>query len=261
MVLQQKFSIGDSILLLATNNDKWHVILEERDFHCKLGRYNLAELVNQPSGTKITSNKGKSVVAVYPTSADWVRNIKHQSQIIYEKDAGAIVFLANALPGSTIYEAGTGSGSLTSILARAVGPSGKVITHDIRPEAKQIAEKNLAKMGLTNVEFHFQDVKSGFSSGTADAVVLDMVDPWVIISHVTKVLKAGGMLVVFQPTYNQLENLVSELSSNNFTDVKCIELLEREIELKQNAIRPSTRMIGHTGFIVSARYIGDDNAI
>ena len=83
-----------------------------------------------------------------------------------------------------------------------------------------------------------------------------MGDPWRVIDRCPAVLKAGGKIVVFLPTFDQMGRTVDKLKEFNFSNIKAIELLEREIQLKTGAIRPSTRMIGHTGFLISAFYRG-----
>ncbi len=247
------FKEGDPVILIF-GKDRWLVSATKKDFHCKLGRINLYEIIGKKPGDEIKSNKNKSLKIYVPTLNDIIRNVTHSSQIIYEKDAAMISFLANVQPGMTVYEAGMGSGSLTIILSRLVGSHGKVVTHEIRKEAFETGRKNVKKYGLDNVEFININVKEGFKEGKADALILDMGDPWEAIEQATKVLKVGGRIVVFLPTFNQLEKTKNELSNHGFFDIKTIELIEREIQISKNAVRPSTRMIGHTGFLMSGTY-------
>ena len=249
------FKKEDYVLLIHNKKKRWLVQLQDKTFHCDLGRVNLNEIIGKKIGYTMKFGS-KLLHCVQPTAFDWIRNMKHSSQIIYEKDAAMIALLLDIQPGKVIYEAGTGSGSLTSVLSRLVGSTGKVVTHEVREEAYKSAKQNLARMGLTNVEFNLTDIKQGFVSGQADGLILDMVDPWLVISHVTEVLKPSGKLVLFQPTFNQLEKCEQELRKHNFTDISAIELIEREIEIKENAVRPATRMVGHTGFLISARFLG-----
>ncbi len=253
--MNNTFSLGEHVLIIHNKKKRWLVKIEERMFHCDLGRINLGDLSGQYPGYTFKVG-GKRVNVVRPTVFDWIRNMKHSSQIIYEKDAAMISLLLDIAPGKVVYEAGTGSGGLTSVLSQLVGETGKVVTHEIRKEAYEAAKKNLGRMGISNVEFNYRDIKNGFVSGNADALVLDMVDPWSVIHHVTDVLVPGGKIVIFQPTFNQLEKCYRELNLNNFIDIKTIELIEREIEIKNNAVRPATRMVGHTGFLISARFLG-----
>lgn len=255
--MKGEFNYGDHVLLVYDKRRRWIREIEDDQFHCNYGSVDLSELVGSPYGSSIQTTKGKSLKAFPPTIIDWINSFKHKSQIIYEKDAAMINLLLDAKNGDTIYEAGTGSGALTAILARSVAPGGMIITHDNRPEAVDIARKNIANLNLTNIHFNMRDIKDqGFVEGKADGLILDMGDPWEVIDKVTQVLIPGGMIVIFIPTFNQLSKTDEELWNNNFKEIRAIELIEREIQIKKGAIRPATRMIGHTGFLLSARYMG-----
>ena len=256
--MSHAFNLGDPVLLVYNSKRKWIRHISSDQFHCNFGSFNLSDLINQPYGTKLESSTGKFLIAYPPTLIDWINvAFKHQSQIIYEKDAAMILTMLDIKPGDVIYETGTGSGSLTSFLARAVGRNGRIVTHDNRKQAIDVAKYNLSLLQMDNVEFNYCDIiESGFAQGEADGLVLDMGDPWRVIHHSIKILKPGRKIVIFLPTFDQLGKTAEELQNYNFSDIKAIELLEREIQLKPGAIRPSTRMIGHTGFLISAVFLG-----
>ena len=108
---------------------------------------------------------------------------------------------------------------------------------------------------MTNIEYHCVDVvEQGFQVKNADVAILDMGTPWLAIPHLSHALKPNGMIGVFIPTFNQIEKTYEALQNNHFDLIKGIELLEREIQLKPGAIRPNTRMIGHTGYLMFARF-------
>ncbi|MHA2028542.1 MAG: tRNA (adenine-N1)-methyltransferase [Candidatus Kariarchaeaceae archaeon] len=250
------FKAGDYVFLVYDRRRQWMKKIENKEFHCNYGMIDLGDLEGKPYGTLIETNKGKKLRAHSPKINDWIRSFEHQGQIIYEKDAAYIAFLLDIKSGATIYEAGTGSGSLTAYLAQLVGPSGKIVTHDVRPEAIKTAKKNLSKMNIENVNFNNMDViEEGFSPGFADGLILDMVDPWRSIEHAKNILKIGKKIVIFIPTLNQIEKTFTALKEHKFKEIRAVELIEREIQLKEGAIRPSTRMIGHTGYLMEAIFV------
>lgn len=252
----EKFKIGDPVFIVYDRRRYWMKTVDDKEFHCNYGLIKLGELVGLSYGSLIETNKGKKLRAYYPKINDWMRSFEHQGQIIYEKDAAHIAFLLDIKSGSTIYEAGTGSGALTSYLSQIVGTTGKIVTHDVRNAAVKTAQKNLKRMEITNVEFNLRDViEEGFVEGKADGIILDMVDPWRVLPHVQNVLKIGKKIVIFIPSFNQIEKTFVALKEYKFREIRAIELLEREIQLKENAIRPSTRMIGHTGFLMEAVFV------
>lgn len=249
------FKENDLVLLVYDKKRRWMKKITDKAFHTNYGHVNLMELVGQPLGSSLQTNKGKWIKATLPTLLDWFDFFEHKSQIIYAKDAAMISLLLDAKPGDKIYEAGTGSGALTSLLSRAVGDRGSIITHENREDAQKVAIKNVEKLGLTNIEFISCDViEDGFAPGEADSLILDMGDPWLAIPRVVEIMKIGGRIVLFIPTFQQLEKAHDALDENEFKGIRTIELIEREIQMKKHAYRPSTRMIGHTGFLMSATY-------
>ncbi len=96
-------------------------------------------------------------------------------------------------PGARVIEAGTGSGALTMAFAYMVGETGKVYTYETREEMFNLARKNLAAVGLdSRVVFHHQHISEGFEETQADALFLDLPDPWNYLPQVKQALKPGG---------------------------------------------------------------------
>src|SRR5687768_1316355 len=60
--------------------------------------------------------------------------------------------IANLKPGETVLDLGSGGGIDCFLAARAVGPTGYVIGVDMTDSMLELANKNRAKMDLTNVE-------------------------------------------------------------------------------------------------------------
>ena len=55
------------------------------------------------------------------------------------------------------------------------------------------------------------------------------------------------------PTVNQVETLLSSL--DDWGEVEISEMMHRTWQPKLDAIRPNTNILGHTGFILSARLL------
>ncbi|HDI32035.1 MAG TPA: tRNA (adenine-N1)-methyltransferase, partial [Thermofilum sp.] len=177
---------------------------------------------------------------------------KRKTQVVYPKDIGTIVLLADICPGSLVVEAGTGSGFLTAILANFVKPSGKVFTYEVRREFQEVAIKNLTMVGLERyVEFKLKDIRKGIDEKEVDAVILDMPDPWNVADIAFSSLRSGGKIVCFLPTINQVERVVETLKERGFIMIEVREILERTYKVKRGETRPEVFMIGHTGYIVS----------
>ena len=161
-----------------------------------------------------------------------------------------------------VVESGTGSGALTSILSRAVGPSGQVYTYEIREDMYNGAKKNLEKYGLTeNITMHHQDILEGIKEEDIDAVVLDLATPWELTDEAHRVLKPSRCIASYSPTIEQTMKVCKALGTEGkWGMVKTLEVLQREIMVRENKTRPTTWMVAHTGYITFARtMIGDDN--
>lgn len=246
---------GSDILIVLDTKKRWLAkVVQGKQFHCHKGFFDFDQIIGKPYGCKVRTNKSVDLAIYKPIPSDFLQHIPHSSQIIYAKDAGLILLNGGIHPGSIVIEAGTGSGALTSILVKYVGSEGHVFTYDNREEAYNTSKSNLERLGLeSHVTIKHKDVTNGFDEVKVDAVVLDLGDPCEIIPHAYNALKLGGVLTVFMPTYNQVERVYETLKGYDFGDIEAVELILRGIQLKRNAIRPNTRMIGHTGFLIFAR--------
>ena len=198
---------------------------------------------------------GIAFVVLEPSTADLMAATPRKTQTILPKDAGRIVIAASIRAGDTVVEAGAGSGALTIALSRAVGPAGKIISLDLREEHLDVARKTVRRSGASNVELRLADVGAGVPERGVDAFVLDLPEPWTVLAAARESLKLGGHFVCFVPSFNQVEATVRSLraSGSGFSDSRAFEVLEREIEVGERSARPATEMLGHTGFIISAR--------
>jgi tRNA (adenine57-N1/adenine58-N1)-methyltransferase len=162
-------------------------------------------------------------------------------------------------PGKHVLEAGTGSGSFTTALASAVGPQGKVTSYESRPEFQRLAHKNLDRLGLADrVEFKLRDVYEGFDERNVDAVFLDLPNPHDYILQAKESLKLGGYLGSILPTTNQVSTLLIALRRSNFAFIEVCEILLRYYKAVADRLRPTDRMIAHTGYLIFSRSVLTD---
>lgn len=200
---------------------------------------------------------GTRYAVLRPSLSDLLSTMTRGAQIITPKDAAYLLLLAGIGPGDRVAEAGSGSGALTTVLAFAVGPTGQVVSFDRRPEALHLARQNLERGGLASrVSFRERDLlASGIEGSDYDAVVLDLPEPWGVLTSVRAALRNGGHVVTYTPTYNQLERTVRALREFRFDDVRSVELLERPLHVGEGGTRPAFEMLGHTGFLTVARKV------
>jgi tRNA (adenine57-N1/adenine58-N1)-methyltransferase len=239
---------GDSVLLR---------LLKGSQAIDALGVVDLSSAVGAAPGA-IVDWGGTPFRVLRPTLADLLAHLRRKAQIITPKDAQHLLLLAGVGPGSTVAEAGAGSGALTVVLAHAVGPNGRVISYDRRAEFLSVARQNVRALGLEDrVEFRERDVVAdGLDLPVAGSIVLDLPEPWGVFASAKKTLRLGGSIAVYTPTYNQLERSVRELRQHGFEEVRSLELLERALHVGEGGTRPEFEMLGHTGFLTGARWMG-----
>ena len=84
-------------------------------------------------------------------------------------------------------------------------------------------------------------------------VFLDLPKPFEIFEDVLDSLNVGGWLVVYAPYIDQAEISYRIAKKLGFYDIEIIEILERGLEVRTQGVRPKTRMVGHSGYLVFAR--------
>ena len=250
------FRDGDQALLIDRKGRRYMLTLSgEQVFHFHLGRVSHDQLIGQTVGGWYRSDRGHTLLAVRPTLADFVLEMPRGPQIIYPKDLGNIITLADIFPGATVVEGGLGSGSMTAALLRAVGPAGRVITYEVNESVlpKALANINKVVHDPQNLTVNVGDIYQGIAEEEVDRVVLDVPEPWQAVSAVGNALTMGGIMLSFLPTILQVHQLVMELNRDSrFQLIEMVETLLRPWQVAERSVRPAHRMVAHSGFLTTA---------
>jgi len=199
-------------------------------------------------------------VVFRPLLADFTLAAKRGAAVVYPKDAAQIVAFADVFPGARVLEAGAGSGALSCWLLRAVGDQGTVVSFERRPDFAEIARRNVEQFfggsppawQLVLGEFG----RPGDDNGLADfdRVILDLLAPWDCLEAAADILAPGGLACCYVATTTQLSRTVEALRGHGgFDEPAAWESLVRGWHVEGLAVRPEHRMVGHTGFLVTAR--------
>jgi tRNA (adenine57-N1/adenine58-N1)-methyltransferase len=254
--MQDQIQNGSHIFIFLDSKRNWiRKVVAGEEFHSNKGIIKFDDLIGKPYGMKIESHSGIIFQIHRPSQTDIQIAMGRNTQIVYPKDAGTILIEAGICAGSRVVESGTGSGALTSILSRAVGPSGQVYTYEIREDMYIGAKKNLEKFGLTeNITMHNQDILEGIKEEGVDAVVLDLATPWELTDEAHRVLRPSRCIASYSPTIEQTMKVCKALGTDGkWGMIKTLEVLQREIMVRENKTRPTTWMVAHTGYITFAR--------
>lgn len=204
------------------------------------------------------NDRGERFFALAPTLAEYVLEMPRGAQVIYPKDLALIVLWADIFPGARVAEAGTGSGALTMVLVRAVGPAGHVFSYDVREDFSARAASNVERyLGATEtLTVRIHDVTEGIPDAPVDRVILDLPEPWRVVAPAAAALAPGGLFCSYVPTVPQVQQTVASLrAQGGFALIETIEALVRPWNVDGQSVRPVHRMVAHTGFLTVARRI------
>jgi tRNA (adenine57-N1/adenine58-N1)-methyltransferase len=256
------FRAGDRVQLTGPKGKLNTISLQAGgEFHTHRGVLMHDAIIGQPDASVVLSSNEIEYLALRPLLTDFVMSMPRGAAIIYPKDAAQIIGAADIFPGATVVEAGVGSGALSLWLLRAIGQEGHLHSFERREEFSTVARANV--VGFLGVEPSNWDITIGdltdtlgsvVKPGTADRVILDMLAPWECLGAVSDALAPGGVLLCYIATVTQLSRVAEAIrGTGNFTDPDSNETIIRGWHVEGLAVRPDHRMIGHTGFLLTAR--------
>jgi tRNA (adenine57-N1/adenine58-N1)-methyltransferase len=253
------FQEGDPVIFLDRKQRVYYAVLQagkQTDIRGNL--LNHDAIICRTEGFLLRSQREVAFWVFRPTLNDHVVNMPRGATVIYPKDLGMILQYADIYPGAKVVEAGHGSGALATALLRAVGPTGQVISYEIRQDFINNAQKNL-KNFLGEVPNHCVreiNIYENFADAEVDRLLLDLPEPWRVIPLAVPHLRPGAIVCSYSPTVLQVKSFCEALrQARCFVDVLTLETLLRRWNIDGLSVRPELRMIGHTGFLTLARKI------
>ena len=207
------------MLLQDVKGRRYLITLEQgATFHTHKGRLAHDELIGSAEGIVARTDLGQKLLVLRPTLADWVVKMPRGAQVIYPKVLALMVMAADVQPGLTVAEAGAGSGALSIALLQALAPGGRLHSFERRPDFAEQARRNVERWfgkPPDGFELHEGDVVEGIGDlGPLDRVLLDLLEPWLVVPGAAAALHPGGMLVCFVATVPQVMRLVEALESS-----------------------------------------------
>jgi tRNA (adenine57-N1/adenine58-N1)-methyltransferase catalytic subunit len=274
------FAVGDQVQLTDPKGRRHRLVLQAgRSFHTHRGSIAHDDLIGRPEGSVIVSAGGTPYVALRPLLSDYTLSMARGAAVVYPKDAGQILAQADIFAGARVLEAGAGSGALSCWLLRAAGESGQVVSYERRADFADIARRNVEQyfggphpawrlivgdLPAGPAESDGSDGPDGRTGpdgadgGGYDRVILDMLAPWEYADTTAAALIPGGLICCYVATTTQLARTVEALrGQGSFAEPAAWETLQRGWHVDGLAVRPEHHMIGHTGFLVTARRLAD----
>jgi tRNA (adenine57-N1/adenine58-N1)-methyltransferase catalytic subunit len=255
--LSKPLTEGEQVLLVDAKQRRYLVTLSATgEFHSHNGVLPHSALIGEEEGISVRSSGGSRLLAIRPTLSDFVLKMPRGAQVIYPKDLGPILMLADIFPGARVLESGVGSGALSMTLLRA----GAVVTgYEMREDFANRARRNVGTFlgddAAARYEVEIRDAYEGVDLTDLDRVILDLPEPWQMVPHAAKALRRGGLMVAYTPQITQAAQLRATLGDYGFGLADTIEVLNRGWHIDGLSVRPDHRMVAHTGFLTSARLL------
>jgi tRNA (adenine57-N1/adenine58-N1)-methyltransferase catalytic subunit len=198
-----------------------------------------------------------------PTPESWTASLPHRTQVVYTPDYSYILHRLRVRPGSTIIEAGAGSGSFTHAAARAVFDGypteqpatkkrrlGRVYSFEFHPQRVEKLSKEIEQHRLGGlVEVTHRDVyNDGFllgnsTSPNANAIFLDLPAPWQALKHLIREPPSGLQspldplspvhICTFSPCLEQAQRTISTLRQLSWLSISMVEVHHKRIEVRR----------------------------
>jgi tRNA (adenine57-N1/adenine58-N1)-methyltransferase len=250
---------GDVVQFVDAKDRRYLVTLKAGDeFHSHAGLVAHDDLIGMPEGRRVSSTRGSVYVVVRPTLSEFILKMPRGAQVIYPKDIGPILMIADIGPGVRVLETGVGSGALSMAMLRA---GADIVGYELREDFAARAQKNVVKIlgedAMSRYRVELRDAYDGIDETGLDRVVLDLPEPWQVVPHAATALRPGGMIVAYTPSVTQVSRFKDALNANGFAMAQTVEVMNRGWHVEGQAVRPDHRMVGHTGFLTSARLLVD----
>ena len=237
--------------MILDERGKKYLLKEDKEFQSDLGIVSAEQIANSEIGDELKSHLDHTFKIVKPNVNDFIDLMDRRCSILIQKDIGSVLAHTGLGAGDRVVDAGTGAGAIALNFGNVVGSEGKVYTYEIREDFAEVARKNIENFGITNIEVKNKDIKEGIDEDNLDLIFLDLPKPFEIFEDVYDSLKVG--LTVYAPYIDQAEVSYRIAKKLGFYNIDIIEILERGLEVRQQGVRPKTRMVGHSGYLLFAR--------
>ena len=231
---------GEPVMLIDRKRRRYLIDLADGgEFHSHSGVLPHDDMIGAPEGTTFRSTRGMVFTALRPTITDFVLKMPRGAQVIYPKDIGPILVLADLFPGARVLESGLGSGALSTGMLRA---GAEILGYELREDFEATARSNVARFlgpeALERYDTQVRDDYEGIDATDLDRIVLDLPEPWRVVPHAEKALRSGGILVAYTPSIMQVSQLHEALDESPFGFAETVEVLHLSLIHISEPTRP-----------------------
>ena len=254
-------NIDNQLVVIKTPKNKYLSVVEkDKEFITNEGKFQFSDIQKIPS--VITTSTGIDFQIYSPTYKEFVLLMKRGPQIIYPKDVGQIIVESNIHNASKVLEIGSGSGALTLYMYSLLKNSGKLYSLDSSKINQRRASKTISRFLSTysqdSVDVTFINEKLiNFNLKSLDedidTIITDVPEPWEFF--INNKIENNLSWVSYLPSISQIMKINNTLIENNFQDVEVKEVILRDWIVDQKVVRPTNKLVSHTGFLISAKFV------
>ncbi len=201
-------------------------------------------------------------------------NATHERMARRTAESEAAFLLPHLRPGMRVLDLGSGPGTITVGLARAVGPDGEVVGVDLSKDEVERGRRLADYHSITNVRFEQADATAlPFGDGEFDAVFTSALLTWLPrpaegLAELFRVLKSGGIAAVREPAFSHGSFMLSGPRAEEFkpllVDMNLKMFISRGLDLSfAFSLRTLVHRAGFSPTRVSlgAEVFGDDEGV
>ncbi|ELY51538.1 methyltransferase domain-containing protein [Natronococcus jeotgali] len=205
-------------------------------------------------GTSLETHLGEEFRVRRLRGPDLFHHFERTGAPMVPRDIGLVIGETGISRGDRVLDAGTGTGVLAALLARA---GASVVTYERDPEFAEVARKNMRLGGVAeDVDVRTGDLTESVDElepSSFDVVTLDTGDAPDVVEHVPELLVEGGFLAVYSPFVESTREVVAAAREADLSEIRTRETIQREMQFDDRGSRPSTAPVGHTGYLTLAR--------
>ena len=235
--------------VLLVHGDREYVREPGEELQTDLGVLDVPEDVEP--GDILTTHLGEEFAVRPLRGPDLFEHFERTGAPMLPRDVGLVIGETGASAGDRVLDAGTGTGVLAAYLGRA---GAEVVTYERDPEFAAVARENMALADVGDrVEVRTGDLRDDLDSlGRFDVLTLDTGDAPAIAEGADSLLVPGGYLAAYSPFVEATREIV-EAARDALADVEAVETIQRDLDVGDRGTRPSTKGVGHTGYLIFGR--------
>ncbi|MGM0371364.1 MAG: methyltransferase domain-containing protein [Halobacteriota archaeon] len=239
-------------MILLVRGDREFLVEPGAELHTDLGVVHVPEDVEP--GQQVESHLGEAFGVRALRGPDLFNHLERTGAPMMPKDIGLLVGHTGVAAGDRVLDAGTGTGVLAAYLGRM---GAAVTTYERDPEFAEVARENMKLAGVAEtVEVRTGDLTEALGDLAGfDVLTLDTEDAPTVVARAPDLLVSGGFLAVYSPFIEAAREVEHTAREAGLGDIETTETIQRRMDFDDRGSRPSTKGVGHTGYLTFARMV------